>query len=77
MKEALLKQNFIPKSLIIVFVLFGCESNKADLIIENGNIYTMNDLNPLIDAVAIRKGKIIGVGSKNYIKSRSIKQSSI
>ena len=68
MKEALLKQNFIPKSLIIVFVLFGCESNKADLIIENGNIYTMNDLNPLIESVAVKNGKIIGVGSKHNIK---------
>ena len=63
-KEALLKQNYIPKILVIVFVFFGCESNKADLIIENGNIYTMNDLNPLVEAVAVKNGKIIGIGSK-------------
>jgi len=63
-----LKKDLIPKILIITFILFGCESNKADLIIENGIIYTMNDLNPLIEAVAIKNGKIIGIGSKNDIK---------
>jgi len=64
-----LKQNYIPKILVIVFVFFGCESNKADLIIENGNIYTMNDLNPLVEAVAVKNGKIIGIGSKYSIES--------
>ena len=63
-----MKKDLIPKILIITFILFGCESNKADLIIENGIIYTMNDLNPLIEAVAIKNGKIIGIGSKNDIK---------
>jgi len=75
-KEGHLKHLF-PKILIITFILLGCESNKADLIIENGTIYTMNDLNPLIDAVAIRKGKIIGVGSKNHIKSFKSKNTKI
>jgi len=75
-KEGHLKHLF-PKILIITFIFLGCESNKADLIIENGTIYTMNDLNPLIDAVAIRKGKIIGVGSKNYIKSFKSKNTKI
>ena len=64
-----MKQNYIPKILVIVFVFFGCESNKADLIIENGNIYTMNDLNPLVEAVAVKNGKIIGIGSKYSIEA--------
>jgi hypothetical protein len=64
-----LECNFASKILVIVFVFFGCESNKADLIIENGNIYTMNDLNPLVEAVAVKNGKIIGIGSKYSIES--------
>ena len=62
-------KDLFPKILIITFILFGCESNDADLIIENGTIYTMNDLNPIIEAVAVKNGKIIGLGSKNHIKS--------
>jgi len=72
-----LKKDLIPKILIITFILFGCESNKADLIIENGIIYTMNDLNPLIEAVAVKNGKIIGVGSKNDIKPFKSKNTKI
>tara|TARA_B110000444_G_scaffold259190_1_gene302154 strand:- start:309 stop:2003 length:1695 start_codon:yes stop_codon:yes gene_type:complete len=72
-----LKKDLIPKILIITFILFGCESNKADLIIENGIIYTMNDLNPLIEAVAVKNGKIIGIGSKNDIKPFKSKNTKI
>ena len=72
-----MKKDLIPKILIITFILFGCESNKADLIIENGIIYTMNDLNPLIEAVAIKNGKIIGIGSKNDIKPFKSKNTKI
>ena len=72
-----MKKDLIPKILIITFILFSCESNKADLIIENGVIYTMNDLNPLIEAVAIKNGKIIGIGSKNDIKPFKSKNTKI
>ena len=72
-----MKKDLIPKILIITFILFGCESNKADLIIENGIIYTMNDLNPLIEAVAVKNGKIIGIGSKNDIKPFKSKNTKI
>ena len=53
----------------IFFIFIGCESNKADLIIENGIIYTMDDFNPMAESVAVRSGKIIGVGSNYYIQS--------
>ena len=64
-----MRKDLFPKILIITFILFGCESNDADFIIENGTIYNMNDLNPIIEAVAVKNGKIIGLGSKNHIKS--------
>ena len=70
-------KDLFPKILIITFILFGCESNDADLIIENGTIYTMNDLNPIIEAVAVKNGKIIGLGSKSHIKSFKSKNTKI
>ena len=67
--EAFLKQHLILRVLFIFFIFIGCESNKADLIIENGIIYTMDDFNPMAESVAVRSGKIIGVGSNYYIQS--------
>ena len=67
--EAFLKQHLILRVLFILFIFIGCESNKADLIIENGIIYTMDDFNPIAESVAVRSGKIIGVGSNSYIQS--------
>ncbi len=67
--EAFLKQHLILRVLFILFIFIGCESNKADLIIENGIIYTMDDFNPIAESVAVRSGKIIGVGSNHYIQS--------
>ena len=46
--------------LFLFFV--SCESQKADMIIHNGMIYTMNDLNPTAEAVAVSSGKIIALG---------------
>ena len=67
--EAFLKQHLILRVLFIFFIFIGCESNKADLIIENGIIYTMDDFNPIAESVAVQSGKIIGVGSNYYIQS--------
>ena len=67
--EAFLKQHLILRVLFIFLIFIGCESNKADLIIENGIIYTMDDFNPIAESVAVQSGKIIGVGSNYYIQS--------
>ena len=51
--------------LVISFLslfFISCESQKADMIIHNGMIYTMNDLNPTAEAVAVSSGKIIALG---------------
>ena len=42
--------------------MIGCENKKADMIIHNGKIYTMNDLMPITESVAIGDGKIIALG---------------
>ena len=66
MKEVSLKNHFI---LLSALFLFGCTSQKADMVISNGIIYTMDDFNPLAEAVAIRDGKIIAVGSEYAVGS--------
>ena len=48
--------------LPLILLLIGCETEKADMIIHNGKIYTMNDLMPTTESVAIRNGKIIALG---------------
>lgn len=48
-------------SFLFLFFI-SCESQKADMIIHNGMIYTMNDLNPTAEAVAVSSGKIIALG---------------
>ena len=48
--------------IIISFWFFACTTKKADMIIYNGNIYTVNDLNPLVSAVAVKDGKILDLG---------------
>ena len=47
-----------------IFVM-SCETEKADMIIHNGIIYTMNDLMPITESVAVSNGKIIALGKYN------------
>ena len=49
--------------LINCFIfMMSCETKKADMIIHNGAIYTMNDLMPITESVAVSNGKIIALG---------------
>jgi len=52
-----------PVSLVLV--AFGCVPTlpPADVVIRNGTIYTANDPQPLIEAVAVTDGRIVFVGS--------------
>ena len=56
-------------SILFFFLLIAsCTNDSADAIIFNGNIYTMNDLNPRVSAVAIKSGKIIALSKRNNLK---------
>jgi len=44
---------------------------KKDLILFDGNIYTMNPTNPKVEALLIRNGKIIATGSNKDIKLKT------
>jgi len=52
---------------IVLLLWIGCEKNTADMVIQNGKIYTVDEFNPLVEAVAVKDGKIIAVGSQGNI----------
>lgn len=56
---------FIAIAALSVNILSGCGSDeeKADLILENGYIYTVDDAETTAEAVAIKNNKILFVGS--------------
>lgn len=60
------------KSLFCTFLiisLFSCRAMKqnVDLILYNGNIETVDDKMSVVQALAVKDGKIIGTGSNDYI----------
>ncbi|SHF70632.1 amidohydrolase [Pedobacter caeni] len=58
-------------SLAIGSLLFSsCNAQKADLIVYNGKIYTVNEKFDTAEAFAVKDGKIIGVGTSAEIKKQ-------
>ncbi len=54
--------------LLTILVLQACNSGeKADSIFYNGTIYTVDDSNPQVEAVAVKNGMIMATGSKAEI----------
>lgn len=49
-------------------LLFACSNKKADLVIYNAKIYTINDAFQVVEAMAIKDGKIVALGSSQDIK---------
>ena len=58
---------------LIVALLFlvpaGAKPEAADVVFKNGNIYTVNERQPRAEAVAVKSGKIIFVGSNREVKA--------
>lgn len=55
--------------LLIIYLIFIMEK-KADLLLINGKIYTLDDNNPLAEAIAIKDGYIVAVGKSSELKDR-------
>jgi predicted amidohydrolase YtcJ len=58
--------------LIVIFISFGPTNAKpeiADTVFKNGNFYTVNERQPRAEAVAVKAGKVIFVGSNKDVKS--------
>ena len=57
--------------LVVMAVLFACSSEKkepADLVLMNGKIVTVDEANPVAQALAIKGDEILAVGSDKEIK---------
>ena len=75
MSKCLISFRFTGALFFLWFVIAGCESSdktdsptSADLVIENGVIYTVNDDEPWAQAIAIKDGRITFVGSDDDVK---------
>ena len=63
------------KFFILLFtgtVFFSCSlfDKKVDLILTNGKIYTLDSNNSIVEAVAVKGGKIVAVGSSEEILNK-------
>ncbi|MCJ0741339.1 amidohydrolase [Pedobacter montanisoli] len=63
--------------LLLATVLLSCKQNNADLIIYNGKIYTVNQNFDVAEAMAVKDGKIIAVGSSEQIQKQYTAKESI
>ncbi len=52
--------------LVAILQVIG-DSDSADLVLRNGNVITIDDDNPSAQAIAIREGKILAIGSNSDI----------
>jgi len=56
--------------LFTSFVILSCSSSKsdpADLVFINGSIYTVDESNPQVEAVAVKDGMILAIGNSEEI----------
>ena len=57
--------------LFITLSLLACRENvQVDLIVRNGTIYTVNDMFEVVQAMAIKDGKIVAIGPENEILNK-------
>lgn len=63
--------------LLLATALLSCKQNNADLIIYNGKIYTVNQNFDVAEAMAVKDGKIIAVGSTEQIQKQYTAKESI
>ena len=55
--------------LAIGLIPSGKKSQTADLVLINGKIVTMDESKPVVEALSIRQGRVLAVGSNKVIKS--------
>jgi hypothetical protein len=62
--------------LLVILCAVSCQEepqNTADLIIENANIYTVDEQFSTATALAVKDGKIIFIGTQEELKSQNLK----
>ncbi|KAB1062129.1 amidohydrolase [Salibacter halophilus] len=58
---------FVSLALAVITSCSGLRKEKADLIVHNGTIYTVNETNEKAEAMAIRNDSIIAIGAEREI----------
>lgn len=56
--------------LFISIAVFSSCSEKPDMIYTNGKIYTLNSENSVVEAIAVKDGKILDLGTAAYINDK-------
>lgn len=60
---------FTVALLFVIYLILFMEK-KADLLLINGKIYTLDNKQPVVEAIAISERKIIAIGSSSELKTR-------
>jgi predicted amidohydrolase YtcJ len=62
-------KNLLGTLLLGATILSSCQGNKADLIVYNAKVYTVNDKFDTVAAFAVKDGKILALGSSDEIRN--------
>jgi predicted amidohydrolase YtcJ len=57
-------------SLALLFALNSCTNNKVDLIVHHAMIYTVDSSFTVAEAMAVKDGKIVAVGTNDEIQKK-------
>lgn len=68
--QTMLKASFVSILALLVLLTSCYKSEKADLIVHNANIVSMDNDSTVYEAMAIKDGKIIEIGKENQILNK-------
>ena len=68
------KSRLVPTIIMVFFCVLFSAQKKADLIVYNAKIYTVNQNFDIAEVMAISKGKIVAIGGKEILKNYSATQ---
>ena len=63
--------------ILVTTLLLSCSDKKVDLVVYNAKIYTVNDAFEMAEAMAVKDGKIVAVGTTSDIKAKYEGETSI
>src|SRR6185503_7646639 len=61
----------------LCFITSRADIKIADVVFKNGNIYTLYDCHPLVEAIGVKDGRIIYVGSNKGVKAHEGKETRV
>ena len=58
-----LMRTILPCGILVVALSSLMAAESADVVFKHGNVYTLNEAKPRAEAVAVKQGRIVFVGS--------------